>query len=203
LAVVQGIVRRHGGAITVASASGAGTTFHVFFPCSAERAVDTRGTRSTVPLEEVSGAGTTVLVVEDEDSLRLSVAKMLRKHGFSVINAEDGFAAIEKLREHAGGIDAVLLDLTIPGPSSREVFEEIRRLKLGVKLVLTTAYSRETAAASFDLPQAAGFLRKPYELGALLRLLQPGPTPELYGERPHEEAVHPKTGLDDTHTYPR
>jgi CheY-like chemotaxis protein len=76
----------------------------------------------------VSHAGT-ILVVEDEDLLRLAVSKALTKRGFSVLEACDGSAGMELIRAHKNDIDVVLLDVTLPGLSSREIFEEARRIR--------------------------------------------------------------------------
>ena len=113
-----------------------------------------------------------VLLVEDEEGLRVATAKMLRKHGLSIIEASDGWAAIELIRKREQEIDLILLDMTIPGASSTEVFAEAQRIRPETKIVLTTAYSREAAAPSFDAPQLKGFIRKPYQFAELMQLLR-------------------------------
>ena len=81
--------------------------------------------------------------------LRLAVSKALRIRGFSVMEARDGTVAIDLMRAHQDDIDVILLDVTLPGTSSREVFEEARRIRANPKIVLTSAYDRNTADASF------------------------------------------------------
>jgi PAS domain S-box-containing protein len=172
LAVVQGIVRAHGGAIHLVSAPGQGTTFQIFFPCGGPTAQpESRTDASKAPDRATCIAGT-VLLVEDEQSLRLAVAKMLRKQGFSVIEAADGSSAIQLFRAHQEEIDVILLDMTIPGSPSREVIQETARLRPEIKVILMSAYSSETAAASLNAPQIRGFIRKPFQLGALVELLR-------------------------------
>jgi DNA-binding NtrC family response regulator len=117
-------------------------------------------------------AGGTVLVVEDEAVLRLSISKMLRKEGFTVIEAGDGSAAIDLLRDRKMDIDVILLDMTIPGAPSRSVVEEAGRIRPGAKLLLTSAYSREMAAPVTELRQVKGFIRKPFRLRDLAELLR-------------------------------
>src|SRR6185436_12037513 len=127
LSVVNGIVRRRGGAIRVTSELGKGTTFQILLPCkestgdAASHAMSIT-TESASPLEQA-----TVLVVEDEDALRRPVAKMLRDAGFQVVEATDGSSAIDLLRTAVDKIDLILLDMTIPGASSAEVITEAAR----------------------------------------------------------------------------
>lgn len=114
----------------------------------------------------------TVLLVEDEETLRLSVSKILRRNGFSVIETGDGSSAIEHLRAaKTSDIHVVLLDLTLPGASSLEVIEEARRARAGIKIVLMSAYSLEMAPLLVSAPELSGFIRKPFELVDLIQVL--------------------------------
>lgn len=115
----------------------------------------------------------TVLLVEDEETLRLSVSKILRRNGFSVIEACDGSVAIEYLRaDMASHIDIVLLDLTLPGASSLDVIEQTRRTGAGIKVVLMSAYGLEMAPLLVSSPELSGFLRKPFETVDLVQVLR-------------------------------
>jgi CheY-like chemotaxis protein len=171
LAVVQGIVRAHGGLIQLDSTAGQGTTLELFFPCfpgtDADRTAVATGETSKMRDDDI-----TVLFVEDEDSLRDAVSKMLVRKGFVVIGAADGSIAINLLRRHPGDIDVVLLDMTLPGTPSREIIAEAQRIRPAVKIVLTSAYSREMVAQSVDSPAVRGFIRKPFQFSELLHLLE-------------------------------
>ena len=103
-------------------------------------------------------------VVEDEDPLRLAVVKGLQKRGFAVLEACDGPAALDLIRSDANEIDAALLDVMLRGMSSREIFEETRRLRPCVNVILTSAYSEETVEASFGGLRIERFIRKPFHL---------------------------------------
>jgi two-component system cell cycle sensor histidine kinase/response regulator CckA len=172
LAVVQGIVRDHGGAINLVSAPGQGTTIGIYLPCAGKTWKSARATVQPADARDCRPASGTVLIVEDEDALRLAVAQMLRKKGFVVMEAGDGSVALELVRAHKDGIDAMLLDVTLPGVSSREVFEEARKLHAKLRVILTSAYSRQTADAFFNGLPVEGFLRKPFPLAELVGSLQ-------------------------------
>jgi PAS domain S-box-containing protein len=172
LAVVQRIVRDHGGVINLFTAPGKGTTFEILLPCAGETPLPIpRASEGPRGMEQRTFYGT-VLVVEDEDALRLAVSGMLRKKGLRVIEANDGSSAFELVRTHEDAIDVMLLDITLPGVSSREVFEEARRLRPNLKVILTSAYSRETVDASFAGLGIERFLRKPFQFVDLMGLLQ-------------------------------
>jgi CheY-like chemotaxis protein len=179
LAVVHGIVRNLGGAIHLTSEMDKGTTFQILLPC-VETTVAASGNAEPGPAElAVPYKHGTVLVVEDEAPLRQAVAKMLRKSGFEVFEAADGSSAIDLLRGDGGKIDAILLDMTIPGASSREVLAEAAKACANVRVVLTSAYSQEMIAGSMSLPQVQGFIRKPFLLGDMLKMLKSSLPPPL------------------------
>jgi CheY-like chemotaxis protein len=170
LAVVQGIVRNLGGTIHLASEPGKGSTFRILLPCVAATAEETADF-GRPPQSLGDPLAATILVVEDEDELRRAVAKVLCRRGAVVLEAANGSAAIDLLREHGDKMDVVLLDLTIPGASSQEVLAEAARARPDLKVVLTSAYSEEVAAASMSAPNTRGFIRKPFPLEDLVKML--------------------------------
>jgi len=174
LAVVQQIVRRHGGAIHVVSSVGQGTSVQVVLPCTTETggANDDAGSAGGRASESLARTEGRILIVEDEPALLAAVSKMLRRKGFSVIEASDGSAALELIRTHPDHIDAMLLDFTLPGVSSREVLEEAGRLRPDLAAVLTSAHSQESVAASFAGLTVEHFIRKPFRIDELVSLLR-------------------------------
>jgi len=111
-------------------------------------------------------------MVEDEPTMLQSVSKMLRRRGFLMVEASDGSAANSLLQDERNAIDVMLLDVTIPGKSSREVFDEARRLRPALKVILTSAYSEELVGSSLNWMLADGFIRKPYQIDSLELLIE-------------------------------
>jgi CheY-like chemotaxis protein len=172
LPVVHGIVRSLGGSIQIASEPGTGTTVRIFLP-----AVETSADAIIDPVfsgDEVARQPHrfTVLVVEDEDALRQAVVKILRSEGFEVYEASNGSAAIDRLRAEEDKVDLILLDMTIPGASSQEVVAEAARVRPDIKVIVTSAYSREMIMDKMRASQIYGFIRKPFRLADLTKMLQ-------------------------------
>ena len=171
LAVVQGIVRSIGGGIHLASEPDKGTTFQVLLPSVKTTAAASGNLISGDGQKAFPSRQRTVLVVEDEDRLRQPVAKMLRKAGFEVFDVAEGSSAIKLLREDGDKIDAVLLDMTIPGASSQEVVAAAVNANPDIKVILTSAYSKEMIASAMSAPQIHSFIRKPFQFADLLKTL--------------------------------
>jgi len=172
LAVVSGIVRRLGGAILVSSEPDKGSKFQVLLPCAGTTGSAVTDSTSAINESANSIRGAVVLVVEDEDSLRIAVVKMLRRKGFEVLEAANGSAAIELLWANRSKVDVILLDMTIPGASSREVVAEAEQIRPDVRVVLTSAYSEETLTPLTNGTPIRGFIRKPFQFTTLEQTLR-------------------------------
>jgi len=172
LAVVQGIVRGLGGSIDLMSAPGKGATFQILLPFA--ETADPATSDAVFGIEEPirPSQPRTVLLVEDEFPLRQAVGEMLRHRGFKVFEAGDGFSAISLLRANVGKIDLILLDLTIPGASSPEVVAEAAQVRPDIRVILTSAYSQEMTKGAVSAPQVRSFIRKPFQLGDLVKTLE-------------------------------
>jgi two-component system, cell cycle sensor histidine kinase and response regulator CckA len=168
LAVVQGIVRVLGGAIHLDSELGKGATFEILLPCAETGAGTACG---PVCRDEEPAPPFTILVVEDEDPLRQAASKMLRKAGYSVLEAGDGSTALECVRAERSPIDLLLLDVTLPGTPSCDVLEEARRLRPETKVIVTSAHNEDMAAAALH-GRFERFIRKPYRLADLADLIR-------------------------------
>ena len=172
LAVVQSIVSNHEGSIDVVSAPGQGTTFLIDLPCTGGPSNPDGSAAAATADERISATARTVLLVEDEDMLRRALSKLLRKDGFSVIEAGNGSAALDLVRRYRNSIEMILFDFTLPGAPSNEVIVEAQRIRPGVAVVLASAYDRGMAPHSLTVPEVKGFIRKPFEIRSLVQLLR-------------------------------
>jgi len=169
LAAVLGIVRGHRGAIEIDSEVGKGTTFRVLLPVSPEA--------SSAPAPEGAGdthrtTGGTILLVDDEESVRNVGKAMLERGGFTVLAAADGREAVEVFRLCADGIDAVLLDMTMPGLNGREALRAIHEIRRDVPILLCSGYGEQDATRDLGCGSLAGFIQKPYQLEQLLAAIR-------------------------------
>jgi CheY-like chemotaxis protein len=171
LAVVQGIVRVLGGAIRLSSTP-RGTTFEIFLPRAGEAMPENSDPPAAETLPEGHEDRLAVLVIEDEDTLRITVSKLLRKSGLQVLQAWDGPSGLDLLRRQPHDVGVLLLDVTLPGMSSQEVLRQVRQLRPDLKVILTSAYSEESVTGWFAGEKFDGFIRKPYRLTDLTAILR-------------------------------
>lgn len=166
LAAVLGIVRGHGGTIKLKSVPGRGTTFTILFPCSdrQEALLD----KEPDPTEKWQGNGS-ILVVDDEESVRSVVAELLKQIGFQVHTAHDGTSALELYRELGEEIDAVILDMTMPDMGGDAVFGELCRIDRNAMVILTSGYSEHEVTEGLESGSFAGFIQKPYRPEVLMQ----------------------------------
>jgi PAS domain S-box-containing protein len=165
LAVVYGIVKQHEGFIQVASEPGWGTTFTVFLPAPAFM-LDMTAPKLAY---DVRGGNETILVAEDEASLRYLTATVLERLGYTVVLAEDGRAAIELFASDPTRFDLVILDLIMPRVGGRDALAQMRLLRSNLRALFVTGYDdsiQEPLGVSQKSPRA-GLLQKPYRMDIL------------------------------------
>ena len=163
LATVQGIVEQSGGSIHVRSRPGVGSVFTVDLP-----RVDARPDPDREQSVEVESAraGETILLVEDEDPVRMVVSRLLQRHGYRVIEATSGSEAAQILHR-SEPIDLLLTDVVLPGITGVELVELGRKLRPGLRVLMTSGHSEEDLSRSGSLTEIP-LLSKPFEPAQLL-----------------------------------
>jgi CheY-like chemotaxis protein len=168
LAAVFGIVRGHKGAIRVYSVPGKGSTFKVLLPAAP-------GVAEQAPREhaadELRGTGT-ILVIDDEPTIRTSAKRVLERYGYEVLVADDGQLGVAVFQENASQITAVLLDMTMPIMSGEETFRRIRTIRSDACVVLTSGYNEVETVRRFTTKGMAGFIQKPYTAANLAQVIK-------------------------------
>jgi PAS domain S-box-containing protein len=168
LAAVSGIVHGHKGALKVYSLPGRGSTFKVLFP-----AAETDTPVFIEPAPHLSeGRGRTVLIVDDEESVRSVARNTLQRRGYRTIEAVDGREALEVYRRSASEISLVLLDLTMPFMNGEEVLRELKLVTPSVKVLLSSGFNEVEAIRRFTGKGLAGFLQKPYPAAVLAETIK-------------------------------
>ena len=169
LATVYGIVKQHHGWVEVESQVGRGTTFTIFIPASTK----SKPAHETVQPEAVPGGNETILVVEDELSLRELVEEILRKKGYKVLQAPTGAQALKVWQEHKNEIDLLLTDMMMPeGVSGRELAEKVLAEKPRLKVIYSSGYSVDVVGPGYCLEEGSNYLQKPYQPETLVRAVR-------------------------------
>ncbi|MDG2272831.1 MAG: response regulator, partial [Halioglobus sp.] len=164
LAAVQGIVRAHGGAISVASISGEGTTFIVILPHVPLETWEQESEMPKVP----NTTSARILIGEDEPLVRDMLATAMKQAGYDVMEAEDGQQVIDIFQSEHKSIDCVLLDFNMPKLDGEETFAELQKIEPNVRVVLCSGFTEHEILTRFEGAGIAGFVQKPARLDVLL-----------------------------------
>jgi signal transduction histidine kinase/ActR/RegA family two-component response regulator len=164
LAMVYGIVKNHGGYIYCTSAPNRGTTFDVFLPVL-DREPAREQIRELRELER-NGGSETILLVDDDELIRIVGKEMLASHGYSVVMADCGEDALEIYRSER--IDLVILDMEMPGMGGFQCLQKLMNIDRNAKVIVASGYVDDVINEKVQKAGAKGFIGKPYQLGRLL-----------------------------------
>jgi two-component system, cell cycle sensor histidine kinase and response regulator CckA len=175
LSTVYGIVKQTGGYIYCESSPGAGTCFRIFLPRHALGSGS--GTAEAAPKadrhdksRDLTGSGT-VLLVEDEESVRRFAARALRRQGYHILEAANGIEALEVKARHSGSIDLVVSDIVMPEMDGPTLLKELRKTNPELKIIFMSGYA-DDALSNLDSGEEFAFLSKPFQLTELVSVVK-------------------------------
>ena len=165
LSTVYGIVKQTGGYVIVQSEERRGTTFHIYLP-----RVEEPAEKHAAPVARAAAGGTeTILLVEDEESVRQLVRETLSAKGYRVVEAENGEAGIAAATAHQGKIDLVITDVVMPGMGGRELVQKLSSARPETKVLYLSGYTEDAIVSEGTIEKGTAFLQKPFTLLALSR----------------------------------
>jgi two-component system, cell cycle sensor histidine kinase and response regulator CckA len=171
LSVVYGIIKNHSGYIFCSSEPGKGTSFDLYLPALAD-ALQSERIAGQGPTEEMSTGHETILLVDDESSLLETGEELLSYLGYNVITANSGEEALEVIEREKDRISLVILDLMMPGMGGEKCLPEILRIMPSLKVIVASGYTASSAAGRIQEMGAAAFIKKPYQLDDLSRIIR-------------------------------
>jgi PAS domain S-box-containing protein len=166
LSTVYGIVKQSGGYVFPQSEPGAGTTFYIYLP-RVEEPTEEMGPAKAQ--ENEKGGCETVLLVEDEESVRELVRETLAARGYRVLEAENGETGLQIAEEHGDGIDILITDVVMPGMGGRELAKKLLHLRPALAVLYLSGYTEDTILHQGALGPGTAFLQKPFTLQNLAR----------------------------------
>ncbi len=166
LSIVYGIVKQHNGFINVYSEPGKGSTFKIYLPLIGRAEIRTMGPS---PSEHPMGGTETLLIAEDDDTLRNLMCTVLKEFGYTVIEARNGEEAVENFKQNRDRVRLVILDVVMPGLSGKDAYAAISGIKPDAKIIFQSGYPADLMHRK-GLPDSADhFLNKPVSPRILLQ----------------------------------
>lgn len=169
LSTVYGIVNQTGGFISVESELGVGTKFSLYFPMVSAEDVSTQTTTENISEKkntDLTGSGT-ILLVEDEDAVRMFSSRALRDKGYRIIEASNGESALEFIQKNASIIDLVITDVVMPKMDGPTLMEHIKEFNPKMKIIFISGYTEDSFRNSLANNSQVHFLSKPFNLKEL------------------------------------
>lgn len=164
MSAVLGIIKAHNGALLLKSEAGRGATFTVYFPVSVQVGIPASDMARCLDSEHQSVFTGTVLVVDDEPHVRDICVEYVRHLGYTPISASNGIEALEIFRAHADEITLIILDLIMPHMDGVTTFNELRRIRPDVKVIVSSGHSAQDMMHDFPASGPNAFIQKPFQL---------------------------------------
>jgi two-component system, cell cycle sensor histidine kinase and response regulator CckA len=164
LSTVYGIVKQSGGYVMVQSELGRGTTFQIYLPL-----VEGAAEKHSVAVPEAVGGTETILLVEDEESVRQLVRDTLAAKGYKVLEAENGEAGFAAAASYQEKLDLVITDVVMPGMGGREMVKQLIETRPGIKVLYLSGYTEDAIISDGSIEKGTAFLQKPFTLQSLSR----------------------------------
>ncbi|MFZ1055134.1 MAG: PAS domain-containing protein, partial [Opitutaceae bacterium] len=169
LATVQGIVKNHGGFVQFKSALGEGTRFEVYLPATPAAVPAPAGEHHPRPPQR---HGETILIVDDDESIRIVTAKILRQQGYEILSASNGEQALAIFVQNRAAIRLVLTDMMMPVMDGLALVRVLRRIEPGIRIVGVTGVGEPTSLNAIEALDLSALLPKPYTADKLLQTLE-------------------------------
>ncbi|WP_447965181.1 ATP-binding response regulator [Nitrospira sp. Ecomares 2.1] len=169
LAALLGLAQAHAASIAVRSQPDVGTEFTLLFPATTPSPSTKKGPVFSIPTQHASPTKKPmVLVVDDEEDVRVACSMIFEEMGLQTLVASDGQIGIQVFQQHQQEIVVVLLDLTMPNMDGQQFLEHIQGLNATIPVILSSGYSEEEAMKRFHNPNMAAFIQKPYQVETLI-----------------------------------
>ncbi len=168
LSSVQGAVKEHCGEIVVYSELNIGTTFNVLLPLSENAKLDSEVNNNN----ELIAGNQTILVIDDEEIIRVTTKILLEKLGFKVLLAEDGIKGIELFKSKSDEIDLVILDMIMPQMNGKECYKKLKELNSEINIIVTSGFTESKDISDLNKIGLTHFIPKPFTLMDLSEVLK-------------------------------
>lgn len=167
MAMVYGVVKNHGGFIRIESAPQKGSEISIYLPAMADRA-----TRSKKKAQASPERNKKIMIVDDEENIRMLLKDILETQGYKVLCCADGMEALQTYKDQHGEIGLVILDMIMPRLGGRETFLKMKEINPEIRCLLSSGYSQEGKAQQILRDGVLGFIQKPFQAQTILQSVQ-------------------------------